>query len=292
MTPRSRADPPGYNKNCRYFLTTKPIPSHAIMVWGHALAPWRTKWGRNVTYRWVDCDRAAVSQRYDHIAKFIPFFDWLFFLPPDLRKKAVLRLGLSRGDSVLEIGCGTGRNFSYLQDAVGPTGKIYGIDISPGMLAKAQEQRDSNRWHNIELTQCDAVEYTAPEQLDGVLFSLSYNTMPHHRAVLERAWDQLRPGGHLVIMDAKLPPGLGGRLILPFSLWLMKHTMLGNPLIRPWEELAAIAEHFDMQERLFNSYYICRGMKPVASVTARPRIADDGTAHDIADHIAHHIAAE
>jgi len=31
--------------------------------------------------------------------------------------------------------------------------------------------------------------------IDGVLFSLSYNTMPHHRMVLRRAWDQLRPGG-------------------------------------------------------------------------------------------------
>ena len=29
-------------------------------------------------------------------------------------------------------------------------------------------------------------------------------------------------------MDAKLPPGLGGRLVLPFGLWLMKHTMLGK----------------------------------------------------------------
>jgi demethylmenaquinone methyltransferase/2-methoxy-6-polyprenyl-1,4-benzoquinol methylase len=206
----------------------------------------------------------------------------MFFLPPNLRKQAVHHLTLSRGDSVLEIGCGTGRNFPHLYDAVGPTGKIYGIDISPGMLEKAKELREINHWHNIELAQCDAGEYTAPEQLDGILFSLSYNTMPHHRAVLQRAWDQLRPGGHLVIMDAKLPPGLGGRLILPFSLWLMKRTMLGNPLIRPWEELAAIAEHFDMRERLFNSYYICRGMKPVARDSRMPRLVYERAAQNIA----------
>ena len=45
------------------------------------------------------------------------------------------------------------------------------------------------------------------------MFGLSYNTMPHHLAVLHHAWNQLRPGGRLVVMDAKLPPGLGGRLI-------------------------------------------------------------------------------
>ncbi len=90
---------------------------------------------------------------------------------------------------------------------------------------------------NIELTECDAAEYAAPEPLDAMLFSLSFNTMPHHRTVLRHVWNQLRPGGRLVIMDAKVPPGRGGRFILPFSLWLMKHTMLGNPLIHPWEVL-------------------------------------------------------
>ena len=141
------------------------------------------------------------------------------------------------------------------------------------MLAKAKMLCDDHRWNNIELAECDAGDYAAPEQVDGVLFSLSYNTMPDHRAILDRAWDLLRPGGHLVIMDAKLPPGLGGKLITPSSLWLMKRTMLGNPLIHPWEELANIAEHFDMQERLFSSYYICRGMKPVARAGRMPRVS-------------------
>jgi hypothetical protein len=100
-----------------------------------------------------------------------------------------------------------------------------------------------------------------PHIFVGLLFSLSYNTMPHHRSVLRTAWDQLRVGGRLVIMDAKLPSGLGGDLILPFSLWLMKRTMLGNPLIQPWKEVSAITEHVDMCEWLFGSYYICRGVK-------------------------------
>jgi SAM-dependent methyltransferase len=112
------------------------------------------------------------------------------------------------------------------------------------------------------LTQGDAADFDAPEQLDGVFFSLSYNTMPHHLKVLCQAWKQLRPGGRLVIMDAKLPPGLGGRLILPFSLWLMKRTMLGNPYIQPWEDLQQFDGEFDMQEFMFGSYYICHAVKP------------------------------
>ncbi|HEY2527620.1 MAG TPA: methyltransferase domain-containing protein [Xanthobacteraceae bacterium] len=243
-----------------------------------------------MTCQWVDCDHSTVARRYDRIASLIPLFEWLLFLPRDLRRRAVVHLGLRRGDSVLEIGCGTGRNFPHLRDAVGPVGQIYGVDISSGMLSKARQLRDDNHWHNIELHECDAAEFTSPQPLDAVLFSLSYNTMPHHRAVLRRAWQQLRPGGRLVILDAKVPAGVGEKLILPLSLWLMKRTLLGNPLIHPWKELAAIAEHVDMSECLFGSYYICRGMKPLVDAKTRTmRKAANGAA---AADIEHPLAAE
>jgi len=214
-----------------------------------------------VTYQWVDCERAFIAQRYDRIAGLIGLFDWLFFFPPHLRRRAAQRLALEPGQRVLEIGCGTGRNFPFLREAVGATGKVYGVDLSAGMLRRARELCEREGWDNLELTQCDAAEYISPEPLDGIIFGLSYNTMPHHLTVLRHAWKQLRPGGRLLIMDGKLPPGLGGKLVLPFGLWLMKHTMLGNPFIKPWNDLAAIAEGFEMEEFLFGSWYLCWGTK-------------------------------
>jgi demethylmenaquinone methyltransferase/2-methoxy-6-polyprenyl-1,4-benzoquinol methylase len=117
------------------------------------------------------------AQRYDRLADIIPFFDWLFFIPAGLRKHAVDRLSLKPGDCVLDVGCGTGRNFPFLREAIGPSGRIYGVDLSAGMLRKARK-RDRHHWTNIHLTEGDAANYLAPEPLDGVLFSLSYNTMP------------------------------------------------------------------------------------------------------------------
>ncbi len=232
-----------------------------------------------MTYQWVDCDRSTVSNRYNRIAHLIPFFDQLFFVPRNLRKDAARQLGLSRGDAVLDIGCGTGRNFPHLREAVGPEGRIYGVDISPGMLGKARQLCDDHRWQNVELTEGDAATYLAPEPLDAVLFSLSFNVMPHHRTVLRHVWNQLRPGGRLVIMDAKVPPGLGGRIILPFSIWLMKRTMLGNPLIHPWEVLAEIADKVEMSESMFSSYYICSTTKPFSAASGAQ---DAGEAYRIA----------
>ena len=212
-------------------------------------------------HEWVDFSPRSVAQRYDRLSGLIPLFDWLFFQPPGFRAKAVDRLDLRLGEHVLEIGCGTGRNLPYLSRAVGPHGRVYGVDISPGMLAKARALCDRNHLRNVELTEGDAAQYRAPAPLDGVMFGLSYNTMPHHLTVLREAWAQLKPGGRLVIMDAKLPPGLGGRLVLPFSLWLMKHTMLGNPLIKPWEDLTRIAGSIEMEQFMFGSWYICRAIK-------------------------------
>ena len=217
-----------------------------------------------MTYQWVDCDRDLVARRYDRLAPYIKLFEWLLWIPTGLRRSAVAALDLGSGDRVLEIGCGTGRNLRFLRDAVGPTGKVYGVDLSAGMLDKARELRERNNWSNVTLTRGDALVYSAPELLDGVLFGLSYNTMPHHRSVLLHALSQLRPGGRIVIMDAKLPSGRFGERILPFSLWLMRHTMLGNPLIHPWRDLARVVDDFEMRQYLFDAYYICRGSKPRA----------------------------
>ena len=119
------------------------------------------------------------------------------------------------------------------------------------------------------LIEANAANYASQELFDGVFFSFSYNVMPHHRSVLRQVWKQLRPGGRLVIMDARLPPGLFGKLIRPFATWLMKQTLLGNPLIRPWQYHAALVDDFQMEDFRFGSYYICCGTKPELELADR-----------------------
>ncbi|MCI0490484.1 MAG: methyltransferase domain-containing protein [Blastocatellia bacterium] len=212
--------------------------------------------------QWPEYSINFVRHRYDRIAPFFPVFERLFALPRRIRERAVERLNLSIGSCVLEVGCGTGKNLALLRKAVGAEGHVYGVELSEGMLARARELVDKHGWQNVTLTESDAAEYAPPEPVDAVFFSLSYATMPHHHQVLHHVWNHLRPGGRVVIMDAKLPAKTWGRLLLPFMAWISRITVLGDPYIRPWEELQELSGRIDMEEMSFGSYYICSATKP------------------------------
>ncbi|OII67001.1 class I SAM-dependent methyltransferase [Streptomyces sp. CC77] len=65
--------------------------------------------------------------------------DWDSRFPDDgpAYAAAVTDLGLGRGDAVLDAGCGTGRALPALREAVGPSGTVVGVDLTPAMLAQA-----------------------------------------------------------------------------------------------------------------------------------------------------------
>lgn len=221
---------------------------------------------------WTDVDIPYIRRRYNRIARLHGLLEWLLFVPPGIRARAVRRLELEPGARVLEIGCGTGPNLKHLRAAVGPQGHVYGVDLSEGMLGMAKDRCRRAGWSNVTLVREEVSRYVPPEAVDGVLFSLSFNTMPHHQEVLQHAWRQLKPGGTLVVMDAKLPSGKFGEMILPLIVPVMRATVLGNPYIRPWEHLSRLSEQVEMEELLF-SYYVCRCTKPPQEAVALASVA-------------------
>ncbi len=212
--------------------------------------------------KWGHYDSPFVRRRYNRLARFFVLFEWLFLLPRGIRRKAVSRLELKPGARVLEVGCGTGRNLAHLVQAVGQQGHVYGVDLSEGMLQAARELSAGAKWDNVTLIQADATNYALPETVDGVIFSLSYAVIPQHREALKHAWAHLRSGAYVVIMDAKLPAGFLGTLLHPFVVWASRATVLGNPGIRPWDELRELTDDVCCEEMQFDTYYICRGRKP------------------------------
>lgn len=57
------------------------------------------------------------------------------------RRKLIAKLELSPGSTVLDVGCGTGNDFPLIEQAIGSSGRIIGVDYSGRMLERARDQR-------------------------------------------------------------------------------------------------------------------------------------------------------
>jgi ubiquinone/menaquinone biosynthesis C-methylase UbiE len=198
--------------------------------------------------------QVANTRQYDRVARVYAWLEPMYLIFPPARRRAVVALGLRPGDAVLEVGAGTGRNFPYLVEAVGPTGRVIGVDPSPGMLAEARRLVEREGWANVELVEGDAGELRLDREVDGVLFSLSYSAIPEPRPSLARAWAALRPAGRVVILDAGFTEGRALRLLDPIARLLVKLGP-GDPYSDPWADLATYGEVWT-KRFLFRFFYV------------------------------------
>jgi demethylmenaquinone methyltransferase/2-methoxy-6-polyprenyl-1,4-benzoquinol methylase len=149
------------------------------------------------------------AKRYNFTAQLyylLGFREWAY------RKKAVQALALKGGDTVVEIGCGTGLNFGLLENEIGREGKIVGVDLTDAMLAGAQERIRRNGWSNVELVQSDAATFQFPQRADGIISTFALTHVAEYETVIRAGSEALRPGGRFVILDFKLPTNWISRL--------------------------------------------------------------------------------
>lgn len=202
-----------------------------------------------VSTRWVERDPNVVASRYDRLAAIYGLFEWVYLLPlVGVRDQAIDALELSDGDAVLEIGCGSGKNFERLVSRIGKSGKLFGVDISQGMLVRAQRLVRERGWRNVALTRSGATGYGFDDPVRGVLFCFSYAAMRDRSVALERAWACLEPGGRCVIAERCVSEGILGRLRLPFANWFSRWTHMARPDTQPWEDLARLAPNVTRQD--------------------------------------------
>lgn len=148
-----------------------------------------------------------------------------------LRRQLADALALQPGDTVVEIGCGTGANFPLLQERVGSSGRIIGVDLTDRMLEEARERVRANGWRNVELVLSDAAAYEFPEGVNGILSMLALTLCREYDVVIERGTRALAPGGRWAILDLKLRPDSPG--------WLVRTAL---PFVRPYGVSVELAE--------------------------------------------------
>jgi len=182
------------------------------------------------------------------------------------RRRAVQALRLRPGDTVAEIGCGTGLNFSLIQQAIGPRGQIIGVDLTDAMLAQAHRRVRSRGWDNVSLVQADAAEFEFPAGVNAILSTYALSLVPRCADVITHGCAALAPGGRMAVLDLKAPSRAphwlvqaGLATIKPFATndqWMAR---------RPWEAIrtamqARLAD-FSWAEFYFGVAYLATGAR-------------------------------
>jgi acyl dehydratase/ubiquinone/menaquinone biosynthesis C-methylase UbiE len=176
------------------------------------------------------------------------------------RRRAVSQLRLQPGDAVLDVGCGTGMSFEPIQAAIGPTGRLVGIDPSPEMLDYAHGRVAAAGWENVTLLEAGAEDAVVPGPVDAVLFAFAHDVVRSPKA-LANLLGQVRPGGRLAAAGPK---------------WTLVAPQL-NPLVwqvarqyvttfdgfrRPWAELERAVPGLLVEEACFGCVYLAWGALP------------------------------
>ena len=166
--------------------------------------------------RWLPVVYSLVAPVYDR-----------FWTREEMRRDLVARLRLQPGQRVLETGVGTGANLPILCAAVGPEGSVDGVDLSAGMLRRA-ERKTASLPCPTRLAIKNASDLDFPdEHFDAVFHFGGINFFSDRGKALREMARVARPGARLLVADETvcLDGPLGG--------WLSRSALRLIPRLRP-----------------------------------------------------------
>jgi len=161
------------------------------------------------------------------------------------RDRLIADLALLPGETVCEIGCGTGRNLVALARRY-PGARIFGIDASEEMLKTARgtiarggfQSRIALRRGLAETLDPEA-SFGLAEKFDAIIISYALSMIPRWERAIDRAVDALRPGGRLAVVDFSEQRELPAWFRAVLRRWLDLFEVHPNPAISGY--LAALA---------------------------------------------------
>lgn len=198
-------------------------------------------------------------------------YDWQLAPYEGLRGQAIAALGLQAGQTVLDVGCGTGLSLPRLSEQVGAEGRVIGIDLCPEMLAVASERVRGLALNNVELV-CAPIEAAQWQGLaDAALFHFTHDILQSD-AALTHVIEGLAPRAHVVATGlqwtAQAWTGLNA------SVWWSAMQSITRPdgLEQPWKGLSSRLHEVSLQSLLFGTIYQLTGLSQARwSGTPPPR---------------------
>ena len=168
------------------------------------------------------------------------------------RKEVIAALQIEPGQSVADIGAGTGFYLWEFANAVGPSGHVYGVEISPRFLERLRGHVTKEKIANATIvTGTERSIQLADNSVDAVFICDTYHHFAYPRSTLASIRRALRTGGILTIVDFERIEGKS-------SQWLMGHVRAGKEVFR--EEIEAAGFEFVEQPKIagFRENYMLR----------------------------------
>ena len=135
------------------------------------------------------------------------------------------------GDTVLDIGSGSGTDVLYASLKTGRSGKVYGLDITPAMITKARANIARMGGKNVRILEGDATRIPLPDASADVVTSNGVlNLVPDKPAAFREIFRVLKPGGRLQLADIVVQVDVGAVCGLNPQLWA---DCIGGAAVEP-----------------------------------------------------------
>jgi ubiquinone/menaquinone biosynthesis C-methylase UbiE len=178
--------------------------------------------------------------------------------PRTRRRELIAPLELKKGDWVLEMGAGTGSNLPIIAEQIGD-GKLFALDLSPGMLAVAREKLIRRKLEAEFALGNGAYLPYKDDMFDAVLHFGGINTFGEKGRAIAEMFRVAKPGAKIVIGDEGLALGKE-------KTWLGKKLLKDNPLFAskpPMDLIPSEAEDLNLRWIWRGLVYLIEFQKPL-----------------------------